>query len=662
MGTGAGARLPDIAPQLATLAGAPPAGAGWLHEIKFDGYRLLCRVEDGRARLISRNAKDWTARFPSVIEAAESLPLRNGILDGEVAMVRPDGRTSFQDLQNVAASGSAAGALRYFAFDLLYRDGEDLMSTPLVERKAALSALLTEADDPVLRYSDHVEGNGAAFYKQACRVGLEGIISKRRDAPYRPGRSRDWLKIKCLKVRDFVVGGYTEPSGSRRGFGALLIGGHDTSGVLRFAGRAGTGFSDAQLRDFADRLARVQQEESPFADGPEGRAAQGMHWVRPVLVAQVAYAELTDDGVVRHPSFRGLREDTPATEVMHPGFAGDNAAEAADPEPAATPSDSGVPTAQPVARRGAGRRRALPGKSEMPEIEGITISSPDKVMYPDAGITKRELAEYYARVAPHMLPWVRDRPLTLVRCPNGIRDCFYQKHIDGTVPDSILAVPVKEDDVQGIYAAVDSAAGLVALAQLGVLEIHTWGSRRTDLERPDRFTLDFDPDPQVPWIRVVEAVLETRGFLGEVGLESYLKTTGGKGLHVVVPVRPSLDWPGIKEFSRSIAAAVAFDNPGKFTLSMSKEKRKGRILIDYLRNGRGATAIEAFSTRARPGAPVSVPIRWEELADGIQSDTFDVRTTLARLDDQRDDPWAGYGDAARQSITGAMRNRVGMDE
>jgi bifunctional non-homologous end joining protein LigD len=309
-------------------------------------------------------------------------------------------------------------------------------------------------------------------------------------------------------------------------------------------------------------------------------------------------------------------------------------------------------------RRSAPRRRKKAGL----QVEGITISNPDKVMYPDAEVTKRELAEYYARIAPAMLPLVRDRALTLVRCPNGIRDCFYQKHIDGTVPESILEVPVREGGDEGIYAAVDSADGLVALAQLGVLEIHTWGSRRQDLERPDRFTLDFDPDPEIPWIRVIEAVLETRGCLGELGLRSFLKTTGGKGLHVVIPVRPEMDWAGIKEFSRSVAAAVEYDNPGKYTLSMSKDRRKGRILIDYLRNGRGATAIEAFSTRARPGAPVSVPIRWEELADGVRSDTFDVRSTIRRLDDLRDDPWQDYDDAGTQRITARMKKKIGMQE
>jgi bifunctional non-homologous end joining protein LigD len=646
-----GAGIPEVAPQLATSADAPPPGDGWIHEIKYDGYRLLCRIEDGRARLISRNAKDWTARFPDVIEAAESLPVENAILDGEVAVVQPDGRTSFQALQNAAAGRSGTGVLRYFLFDLPFLDGEDLTAKPLIERKAALAALLESVGLPILHYSDHVEGSGRAFFQQACRYGLEGIVCKRRDGPYRPGRSKDWLKVKCQSLDEFVVGGFTEPSGARAGFGAFLIGGHDAAGRLRFAGRVGTGFTDSQLQSYRKRLDSLERDQSPFTDGPEGRAARGMHWVEPVLVAQVAYTEITDDGVVRHPSFKGLREDRPATEVLHPEYA--SSTEPPDPPP--EPDDPSPPAAQ--RRTGRGRR-----KQPALEIEGIAISNPDKVMYPDAGVTKRELCEYYAHVAAHMLPIVADRTLTLVRCPNGITDCFYQKHIEGTVPEAIIPVPVREGDADSVYAAVDSAAGLVALSQLGVLEIHTWGSRRADLERPDRFTLDFDPDPKVPWIRVVEAVLETRGFLGELGLDSFLKTTGGKGLHVVVPVRPDLDWAGIKEFSRSAAAAVTFDNPGKYTLSMSKEKRRDRILIDYLRNGRGATAIEAYSTRARPGAPVAVPIRWDELADGIRGDTFDIRTTRERVDALTDDPWSGYGQASRQRITAAMRRKVGMDD
>jgi len=665
-----------VTPQLASAADRAPPGDDWIHEIKFDGYRLLCRIEAGQARLVSRNGKDWSDRFPTVVRAATSLPLENAILDGEIAVVLADGRTSFQRLQNIlGGESSQSGALRYFAFDLLFLDGADWMGRALVERKARLAELVSEGADPI-QFCDHVEGNGPRFYEAACKHGLEGIVSKRRNAPYRPGRGRDWLKVKCQKGEELVVGGFTEPAGSRRGIGALLVGGHDLDGNLRFAGRVGTGFTDSQLESISRTLESLERPDSPFIDGPEGRAARGMHWVDPILVAQVAFAEWTNEKILRHPSFKGFREDKPASEVMHPAWLdpGGPAAdppEAADPREAAEPPDYAAPTTdRRQAARSPGRRIGTgpgigssgrrSGKGASAEVAGIAISNPDKILYPHDGITKLELALHYEAVAPFMIPCVAGRPLTLVRCPNGIDDCFYQKHIEGSVPASVRKVPVSEGGQVSEYAEVDSAAGLVALAQLGVLEIHTWGSTIADLERPDKFTMDFDPDPDVPWIRVVEAVLELRGFLGEIGLESFLKTTGGKGLHVVTPVVPDMKWDAIKEFTRQIAAAVARDNPGKYTLSISKEKRKGRILIDYLRNGRGATAIEAWSTRARSGGTVAVPIRWQELADDVRSDQFTIRNIADRLSVMGSDPWEGF-DGARRPITMKARRVLGLE-
>jgi bifunctional non-homologous end joining protein LigD len=639
------AGLPDVAPELATPATGPPAGPDWIHEIKFDGYRLLCRIEHGAVRLVSRNGKDWSDRFASVVAAAASLPVQSAILDGEVAIVLPTGRTSFQHLQNyLGGESSSEGTLRFFAFDLLFLDDTDWMSRPLVERKARLSRLLSDVSGPgPFQYCDHVEGNGGPFFKAACKHGLEGIVSKRRNSPYRPGRGRDWLKIKCQRVDEFVVGGFTEPAGSRHGLGALLIGGHDRDGNLRFAGRVGTGFTDAQLVSISRTLLSLERPDSPFLDGPEGRAARGMHWVDPTLVAQVAFTELTNESILRHPSFRGFREDKPAADVMHPAWV--------------EPDNASEPDSAPRVHSSAIRRKMK--KKGSAEVAGIAISNPDKILYPRDGITKLELARHYEAVAPFMVQCVTGRPLTLVRCPNGIDDCFYQKHMEGTVPDSVRKVPVAEGGQISDYAEVDSAAGLVALAQLGVLEIHTWGSTTRDLERPDKFTMDFDPDPDVPWIRVVEAVLEMRGFLGELGLESFLKTTGGKGLHVVTPIEPEMEWDALKEFTRQIAAAVARDNPGRYTLSISKEKRKGRILIDYLRNGRGATAIEAWSTRARTGGTVAVPIRWEELADDVRSDQFTIRNIPGRLEAMGSDPWKDFA-RARTAVTAAARRSLGL--
>jgi bifunctional non-homologous end joining protein LigD len=671
--------LPDVSPQLATAQKAPPAGAGWLHEIKYDGYRLLCRIEEGRVRLISRNGNDWSDHFPSVVAGALRLGVDRTIMDGEVAVALPNGRTSFQLLQNALGGQPRTGLLRFFVFDLLYLDGVDWMDRPLIERKQKLSEVLGEAPpDPIL-YCDHVVGRGAAFLKAACTMELEGIISKRTDAKYCPGRGRDWIKVKCHANEEFVVGGYTEPGGSRHGFGALLVGAHDESGRLRFTGRVGTGFSDVQLTAMAETLKSIERPGSPFVDGPSGRAAKDMHWVDPTLVVQVEYAELTHEGLLRHPSFQGIREDRDPADVVLP--AGDSRRTAAqgdgEQDDRSSPSPALVSVApdvlhssaplpqdvSPVARRPGGvpgGTRASGRRAKAPaEIGGIAVTNPGKVMYPEAGVTKRDLAEYYEAVAEYMLPCVADRPLTLVRCPNGIRDCFYQKHIEGALPDAIRKIPIRENEAEAEYAIIDSAAGLIALAQLGVLEIHTWGSKRGDLEHPDKFTMDFDPDPGVAWVRVVEAALEVRGLLGELGLESFLKTTGGKGLHVVVPIEPDLPWDGIKEFSRRIADRVAKENPGKYTLNISKKQRKGRILIDYLRNGRGATAIEAWSTRAREGAPVAVPIRWEELADGVRSDTFTVGTIGDRLASMTDDPWAGFDDA-RRPITRKMLREIGL--
>lgn len=659
MASGAGpARLPDdFQLQLATPADSAPPGDDWIHEIKYDGYRLLARIAAGQPRLISRSGKDWSDRFLPVIDALASLRLDNAILDGEVAVVRPDGSTSFQDLQNALGGGAPAGtAIRYFLFDLPFIGSDDLSNRPLIDRKRRLERLLAgEPPDSPLRYSDHVTGHGPTFLQQACRLGLEGIISKRAAAPYRPGRSRDWLKVKCLAVDEFVVGGFTEPGGSRVGFGALLVGGHDRSGVLHFAGRVGTGFTDGQLVSLMRELERLETKACPFHGMKSG---PGMRWVRPELVAQVAYVELTSEGLLRHPSFRGMREDRDPAEVLlprqHPASAPESVSSSGNPEPgdAALRSPGMVgPVVAPES----------PAPGDPARVAGIVISSPDKVMYADASITKLEIARHYEAVAEWMLPYVADRPLTLVRCPGGITSCFYQKHIEGTFPDAIGTVQIREDEAEsGEYAYVDSAAGLVALAQLGVLELHTWGSKRTDLERPDRFTIDLDPDPAVGWLRVVEAALELRGFLGELGLESFLKTTGGKGLHVVVPIVPDGGWDSVKEFSRAVSAAVAADWPGRYTLNMSKDKRRGRILIDYLRNGRGATAIEVYSTRARPGAPIAVPVRWEELADGITADGFTLRTLPDRLANLTSDPWEGYA-ARRQRITPAMRAAVGMD-
>jgi bifunctional non-homologous end joining protein LigD len=650
--------IPDwVAPQLATLAAAAPAGEEWLHEIKYDGYRLLAWVDGRSVRLVTRNRKDWTDRFPAIVHALAGLGLRGALLDGEAAVEVAGGITSFQALQNVQAAEAAGGRLRYWVFDLLFLAGRDLRGLPLSERKALLDRNLADAADPV-RYSDHVVGRGPAFLASACRHGLEGIICKRADAAHRSGRGGDWLKVKCLREQEFVIGGFTEPGGARKGLGALHVGTFQDDELV-YRGKVGTGFSDAALRDLRRRLRPLQRPDSPFVDGPRGAASRSTHWVEPTLVAQVRYTEITTDGRLRHPSFRGLREDKDARSV---------GLESAPPTPVGPPEDASKQsqvsggnskggndmeraTVSPARAKGAGSP-VRPG--------GVRLSNPDRVLYASAGVTKRDLAAYYEQVAEWMLPHIARRPLTLVRCPAGQEGhCFFQKHFDDPAPAGISRVLIEERDGPEWYGTLNSVRGLVSLVQLGALELHTWNSRADRLERPDRFIIDLDPDPGVGWDAVIDGALHVRDLLEELGLRSFLKTTGGKGLHVAVPLLRRADWSEVKEFSRAVASLLARAAPGLYTTELSKRKRHGRILLDYLRNARGATAIEAYSTRARPGATVAAPIHWDELADGVRPDTFTVANMPARMRELGDDPWKEIG-AVKQSLTAPMRRRLGL--
>jgi bifunctional non-homologous end joining protein LigD len=615
------APFPEIQPQLASVAEEAPKGADWVHEIKYDGYRLISEVRSGEPRLLTRHRNDWTDRFPSVRSALRGLRLGTAILDGEVVVVGPDGMSSFQELQNVLSGGR--GSLRYYLFDLIYLEGRDLREAPLVERKARLLEMLEPVDRTgCLQFCDHVEGNGPEFLRQARELGLEGIISKRRLAPYREGRSRDWLKVKCAKRQEFVVIGYTDPGGERPGIGALLLAAKGEDGELGFVGRVGSGFSDRLLVELKTKLAASPLPSCPVAGHPT-IPRRGAHWVRPELVAEVAFTGWTADGVLRHPTFKGLREDKPAVEVH---------TERAKPVP-------GRPKKEAVERSA---------------VAGVAITHPDKVLDPESRTTKRDVVRYFESISERMLPLLRGRPLTLLRCPGGIDDCFYQKQVETGIPPIVPRVSVMDDGETAPYAMVDSVEALITLVQLGVLEFHTWGSRAEQLEKPDRFTIDLDPDPSVPWLRLAQAALEVRIVLNDLGLDSFLKTTGGKGLHVVVPVTPRWGWDEVKNFSQSVAAAVAARAPTRYTLSVSKSRRTGRILIDYLRNARGATAVEAYSTRARPGATVSMPIPWEALATDIGPATFTIRNAAAFLADLGGDPWEGYL-SVKQPLTDEMR-------
>ena len=600
-----------VEPQLATPATKAPSGEEWLHELKFDGYRIQARLDGGDVTLWSRKRQDYTATFSRVAEAVSRLPCRQALIDGEVAVVMPDGTTSFSALQN-AMEGRNQGRIVYFAFDLLHLDGQDLTKAPLEERKAALRRLVERAGpaaDPIL-FSDHVTGSGPDFFERACGMKLEGIVSKRRKDSYRPGRGQSWLKVKCVREQELVIVGFTDQEGQRTGLGALVLGVNE-DGELRYAGKVGSGFTERSARELRKRLEALAVDAPPFAKRPAG--LKGVHWVKPQLLAQVRFAEWTPDGHLRHPSFKGLREDKPASEVVR------EAPESA-PEPKAAP---------------------VPRRKDLDTVGGVRMTHPDRVLYPASGFTKRQLAEYYVGIADWILPHLKARPTSLVRCPDGVAEkCFYQKHGAETAPKELRRVPIEERKKVAEYLVADDEAGLVALAQMSILEIHTWNCHYETLEQPDRVVFDLDPDEALPWQRVVDGALLVREQLLALGLTSFVKTTGGKGLHVVVPLTRGPSWDEALTFSQALALLIARERPREYVAVMTKARRVGRIYIDYLRNQRGATSICAYSTRAKPDAPVSVPLHWDEL-DGKRPQ-FTVATVPAHLRVQRQDPWKGY--------------------
>jgi bifunctional non-homologous end joining protein LigD len=627
------ARQPDwIEPQLATLVDRMPADDRWLHEIKFDGYRLLCRVKNGDVRFFTRNANDWTAKLSAQANAVAHLGVMDAWLDGEAVVLTEQGRSSFQALQN-AFDSRFTGTIVYCVFDLMYLNGYDLRECPLSERKRLLASLCERSNDAQLRYSDHIIGDNEASFEEACRQGLEGLIVKRIDAGYRSGRGRSWLKVKCEQRQEFVIGGFTEPAGSRQGFGALLVGFYE-DGHLHYAGRVGTGFSESLLKTLYKTLVTLERPSPAFVNPPRGYDAKGAHWVTPKLVAEIRFAEWTQEGILRQPSFQGLRTDKPATAIGR---------ERAQHLVERRTNDEPDPNAKPGHRKPAQK----PG--------GLT--NPDRVLYPDIGLTKSALAAYYEEVAQWMLPHLRGRPLTLLRCPEGYHKCFYQKHVNENVPSAIKRIEIEEDDGRDTYMLAESAEALLGLVQMGVLEIHTWGATKDRLERPDRLTFDLDPDPSVPWTQVIEAARLTKTLLEELGLVTFLKTTGGKGLHIVTPIQRTHEWEEAKTFAKAVADHLVGAIPQRFTSNMAKRARKGKIYIDYLRNARGATAIAAYSTRAKPGAPVSAPLAWDELSEDLPSDHFTVMNLPARLKRLRRDPWDAYDRSVRR-LTAEMSARL----
>jgi bifunctional non-homologous end joining protein LigD len=622
-----GGPLPGfIPPQLATLSDRAPTGDGWIHEVKFDGYRIQARLDDGRVKLLTRKGLDWTAKFRRVADAVAELGGASALIDGEIVVETDGGISDFSALQDALKTGKT-GRFVYYVFDLLHLDGVDLVARPQIERKAALARLLEDTDrNGAVRFSDHFEDDGAVVLRHACNMALEGVVSKRRDAPYRSGRSEAWIKSKCGLNQEFVILGYKDSSHLKGAVGALVLG-YNEGGKLHYAGRSGTGYSVETARDLWKKLQPLRRGSPALGKLPaEERGRKGI-WVEPKLVAEIAFRGWTAQKHVRHAVFKGLREDKPAQEIVRE-------------TPMAT-----------TAKKSAGRKttkRAAPTKSQKPARSGpVKFTHPDRIYWTDVEITKQQLADYYTAVWDLMAPHVVQRPLALVRCPAGVGgQCFFQKHAAaGLISERIK----RHKDSHGeelIY--IDDLDGLLTLVQAGVLEIHVWGSTIDDVEHANRMVFDLDPGDGVKWAEMNKAARELRERLAEIKLESFVKTTGGKGLHVVVPTNGT-PWDEFKDFAHAMVLAMAADAPDRYVTKMTKSLRTGKIFLDYLRNGRGATAVVAYSTRARPGATVSVPVAWEELGPKLTPNKFTMLNLGRRLGAQKRDPWAGM-DKVKQDL------------
>ncbi len=637
-GPPAGARkaaLPDrLQPQLATLADAPPKDfANWIYEIKFDGYRMLARVEAGAIALFTRNGNDWTHKLGALKKSLEGMDLPNGWYDGEIIMPGEAGLADFQALQG-AFDTSRTSNIAYYLFDLPYCAGHDLREVPLVERRAVLQRIVARKPHPNVRFSEVFDAPPQQVLDSACKLGLEGVIAKRADSGYVTRRSSDWVKLKCGLGQEFVIGGWTDPQGSRTGIGSLLLGVHDDQGNLRYAGNVGTGFNEQTLRDLRKQLGAIAADKSPFAG--DATIPKQPHWVHPQLVCEVAFGEWTRDHRVRHSVFHGLR---------------------ADKEPATIQREvprHGAPVDKPVTVRKAALAVAPVTESQGVLPPKLRISNPERVVDPQSGTKKIDVVRYYALVAPLMMPHLKDRPISLVRAPDGIGGAlFFQKHMDRYQMAGIEPLPdvIFPGHPPMVYVARPD--GLLSAAQMNVIEVHTWNGVRNAIGKPDRVAFDLDPGEGVSWAQVQEAAQLVHAFLDELGLPAFLKTSGGKGLHLVVPLKRHFDWDTVKDFSKAIVEHLARTISQRFVAKSGGSNRVGKIFIDYLRNGYGATTVCAWSARARPGMGISVPVRWDELA-GLKGGAHWTVATLHQRLDEGNDPWAGY-EANRTHFGAAMK-------
>jgi bifunctional non-homologous end joining protein LigD len=661
-----------VPPQLALQVTEAPDGSEWIHELKLDGYRMQGRLLAARgkkslsATLITRSGLDWTHRMPDIAKALAELPVHDALLDGEVVVFDDQGKTSFADLQAAFQEGKKK-PLTYVIFDLLHLNGHNVRTLPLEQRKNILENVLAQVSDHddqvLLRYSEHLGTRGGEIFEKACPLGAEGIVSKKVSAPYASGRSGSWLKIKCVRQQEFVIGGFTPPSKTGVGIGALLLG-YYRDGELVYAGRTGTGFTQKGRLQMRKRLEEIRQPRPAFSSvPPEG--ARDAQWVQPKYVCEVKFATWTADNLVRQASFQGLREDKPAKQVTRETPVETGESNHAPQQKTTKPASSetarrkrSVASASSRSRstsRTATRSIASKVNPRMHDKSGdtfpIPLTHPDKQVDSESKLTKQQLADYFWAVREHMLPHIVDRPLSIVRCPQGsTKPCFFQKHVTENLPDGIDGIDIRgrRSGVVESYITLSSALGLAGLAQMGVLEIHPWGSSNRDIEKPDRLVFDLDPDEAIPWKTLADSAQEVRSRLKQCKLESFLKTTGGKGLHVVAPIQPEHDWTVVKEFARAFANQMAADNKALYLTKMTKAERKGKIFIDYLRNDRGATSIAPFSPRARHGAPVAVPMDWKEL-DAAKPPRFLVAEFSDWKSRLRHDPWTAML-KKRQSI------------
>lgn len=613
----------QLTPQLATLVDRAPAG-DWLYEIKFDGYRMLTRIRDGEVRLFSRNGNDWTDRLPRQVKALQALKLKDSWLDGEVVSLNADGLPDFQALQNAFDIGRSLDIV-YYLFDAPFLQGQDLREAPVEARRAALKAALSGSRSKLLRFSEAFAANQRDIFESACDLALEGVIGKRAGSPYVCSRSADWIKLKCRLRQEFVIVGYTRPQGSRSGFGALLLAVNDAAGLV-YAGRVGTGFDQAALKSIYAQLARLERKTSPLEQALTSTQARGVHWVEPSLVGEVNFTEWTREGVVRQASFVALRTDKPVTQIT-----------------------------RELPRSAKSVKKTTPAKRVS---SGVNITHPDRVIDPQTGTQKQQLAAYYESISEWILPFLCRRPVSLLRAPQGIEgEQFFQKHSERLAIAHIKQLDQTLDPGHARLMEIDTASALIGAVQMGTIELHTWGATSDHIETPDLFVLDLDPDPALPWKAMLEAAQLTLSVLDELGLQAFVKTSGGKGLHLVVPLARRDGWETVKAFAKAIAQFMAQQLPERFSATSGPKNRVGKIFIDYLRNARGASTVAAYSVRARPGLPVSVPVSREELKGLRSAQQWTIANLHERLKQLKDDPWAGY--AHRQKISKTMWDKLG---